>query len=887
MNKKKTAVRLATVALSSVMVFGAFGFLTGCKKKVERLIVMSEPMDGLFNPFYSTSAPDMDVVGMTQLSMLSTDKDGKIAYGEDEPTVVLDYKQEFNENEGSEGVTTYYFVLKNGIKYSDGMPLTMNDVLFNMYVYLDPVYTGSTTMYSTDIVGLKKYRTQKISSDGAGSEDDSINTQANTFAFNRILELTTLYETTNRINNPNSNSYDVTEQEMRDAIADYSAFTPGYKEAVSKDELTVEEYRKQLLEDYELTLETFKKELESDYNSAIDSFKESSPYKEWDAKAGTQHKFSDPVFSFMYMEGYVEVKYTDNTRTEIQSVNPQYNDKTIIDKDKAIEHVFRDKINTELNGILSYYATANTIRTDYIAKATEIILHKQAGITEEGQLVVAPNIEGIVSMGHSTNDTAVSINGKNYTIAKEHKSTGEVANAGEYDVLRIKINGKDPKAIWNFGFTVAPHHYYSDTTKYPVDITANKFGVNWGSFDFMRDVIQGVNSYGARKNHIPVGAGAYMATDMDNNDKPAGNAFNNNNFVYFKANDGFLLGEPKIKNIAYQVLSASNALDQLERGSVHYVTPQFTKANKEKIDNELKDKGIESVATWQLGYGYIGVNAGLVPNINIRKAIMSAMDISQSISYYSSNTVVNIHWPMSIVSWAYPTTDGKPVNTNSPADNMLKLNGHDYMQYTGEADAKQKIRDYMALAGVSAGAKDLKIKFTIAGSNLTDHPVYAVFNLAAKLLNDCGWDVSVVPDTNALTKLSTGSLAVWAAAWGSTIDPDMYQVYHKNSTATSVYSWGYREILASPGLYQTEPEILNLLSEKIDEGRKTLDEKERADIYKVAMGYVLDLAVEMPVYQRQTLYAYNANVIDTKTFPEQINSYSSPLGKIWEIDFKK
>ena len=180
MNKKKTAVRLATVALSSVMVFGAFGFLTGCKKKVERLIVMSEPMDGLFNPFYSTSAPDMDVVGMTQLSMLSTDKDGKIAYGEDEPTVVLDYKQEFNENEGSEGVTTYYFVLKNGIKYSDGMPLTMNDVLFNMYVYLDPVYTGSTTMYSTDIVGLKKYRTQKISSDGAGSEDDSINTQANT-----------------------------------------------------------------------------------------------------------------------------------------------------------------------------------------------------------------------------------------------------------------------------------------------------------------------------------------------------------------------------------------------------------------------------------------------------------------------------------------------------------------------------------------------------------------------------------------------------------------------------------------------------------------------------------------------------------------------------------
>ena len=54
------------------------------------------------------------------------------------------------------------------------------------------------------------------------------------------------------------------------------------------------------------------------------------------------------------------------------------------------------------------------------------------------------------------------------------------------------------------------------------------------------------------------------------------------------------------------------------------------------------------------------------------------------------------------------------------------------------------------------------------------------------LLEECGWKVNIEPDINALTKLSTGSLAVWAAAWGSTIDPDMYQVYHKNSTATSV-----------------------------------------------------------------------------------------------------
>ena len=49
------------------------------------------------------------------------------------------------------------------------------------------------------------------------------------------------------------------------------------------------------------------------------------------------------------------------------------------------------------------------------------------------------------------------------------------------------------------------------------------------------------------------------------------------------------------------------------------------------------------------------------------------------------------------------------------------------------------------------------------------------------------------------------------------------------------------------------------------------------------MGYVLDLAIELPVYQRKVLYAYNADVIDASSLPETINPYTSPLDKLWEI----
>ena len=145
-----------------------------------------------------------------------------------------------------------------------------------------------------------------------------------------------------------------------------------------------------------------------------------------------------------------------------------------------------------------------------------------------------------------------------------------------------------------------------------------------------------------------------------------------------------------------------------------------------------------------------------------------------------------------------------------------------------------------------------------------------------------GWNVEVVADSQALTKLSTGSLEVWAAAWGSTIDPDMYQVYHKNSTATSVYAWGYREIKSNQTLYKEENRIINALSEFIDDGRATMVQADREEIYEDAMRLVLELAVEMPVYQRKTLYAYNTNTI--KGLNDDVNPYSSPLEKIWELE---
>ncbi len=874
MMKKK----IISLILSITMMLSILSCLTACGGddngdnnggggNAERaLVIMTDNPDGLFNPFFSTSAADAKIVAMTQIGMLTygTDENDEVvlAYGDNESVAVKDFEQKYND---ADDTTTYTFVIKNGIKFSDGHPLTIEDVLFNLYVYLDPVYTGSSTMYSTDIVGLADYRLQQHLGSGTSSADEALAEGARKRAQARINELINLFEKTAKTA---SGNFDTTYEDMVAAINSHNV-SSGYKETIATpDEMGKIDFNKQLLADYTKALEYFKEELKTDFDTAKEAFTE-KPYSEW-------AEFSDPIFCFMYYEGFATVKYADKDgkpnadKSKIISIEKNY-DSSINTVDKAINHVFNSKINTKLNEILKYWATAQKLETEYMAKAKEVILRESM---EDGELLI-PNISGIVSLGHSQSapDT-ITIGNNSYTVAKEHNADGTPKNADTYDVLEITINGIDPKAVWNFAFTVAPQHYYGEGAQTGVDIANNKFGVDYASFDFMTKTIQS-----HRNVTVPMGAGPYVATNASSESNPKGTDFFSNNVVYFKANNSFLLGAPKIDKVRYQVVSSTNALQALSSGSVHFVTPQLTPYNETTLAG-MKSQGFESIQARQLGYGYIGINAGKVPNIYLRKAIMAAMDTSLARAYYSAGTVETIYWPMSTVSWAYPKDD---------SGNPDPINGYDYPAVNfSESAARATIQNYMALAEDHMGGykdSDLKITFTIAGSNLTDHPSYSVFQSAAALLNSMGWDIEVIADTQALTKLTTGSLAVWAAAWGTTVDPDMYQVYHKNSTATSVYSWGYREILANPGSYSIENDILTDLSDLIDQARETDDRDERSELYREAMGYVLDLAVELPVYQRNELYAYNSKVIKSSSLPSDINPYQSPIDRIWEIEF--
>lgn len=144
------------------------------------LVVGSQNFSQKFSAFFAESVPDQTVVNLTGLYLLENDRAGSIIYNGANPegeTIAYngtDYTYHtlanvtVTENEDN---TVYDFKLRDDIVFSDGTPLTADDVIFSMYVYADMDYDGYATFNGTPIKGLQNYRLNSTAADSV-TEDD-------------------------------------------------------------------------------------------------------------------------------------------------------------------------------------------------------------------------------------------------------------------------------------------------------------------------------------------------------------------------------------------------------------------------------------------------------------------------------------------------------------------------------------------------------------------------------------------------------------------------------------------------------------------------------------------------------------------------------------------
>ena len=179
---KSTFTKLLALVLVFVMVAGV---LAGCTKPTtttpdattpdqgttqtaDTLVYANDYLSQKFSPFFADTSYDQDAAGLTQISLLASDREGNVLLnagtkdGQVVPYNGKDYTYYALANcvitENADGTVTYAITMRDDVTFSDGKKVTADDVIFSMYVLSDPTFDGSSTLYSQAIVGMEEYR---------------------------------------------------------------------------------------------------------------------------------------------------------------------------------------------------------------------------------------------------------------------------------------------------------------------------------------------------------------------------------------------------------------------------------------------------------------------------------------------------------------------------------------------------------------------------------------------------------------------------------------------------------------------------------------------------------------------------------------------------------
>ena len=724
------------------------------EEKPSTLVVGYSPFSEKFSPFFAKTAYDQDAYVQTQVALINNDRAGNlILKGIEGETVDYNGKDYFYDGiadtdivQNDDGTVDYNIKIRDDIVFSDGTPMTIDDVIFNMYVLSDPTYDGSSTFYAVPIEGLAEYR--------AGME----------LLSNMIVAA-----------GPDN--------------TDFTYWT------------------------------------EDEQKAYWDAF--------WAAGEGFAQEIAD------YCKNYGATNVSEGAA--LWGFEGLAADATAADFFKAIV----DKYGYDVSDSGINAETAGSAITD--------LINAQLGDKADAY-----------AKGISTGESAANIAG--------------IKKTGDYS-MTVHCTKFEATAIYQLGVYVAPMHYYGDASLYDYD--NNSFGFPKGDLSLIRS-----------KTTHPMGAGPYVFEQYENG------------VITYHANELYYKGTPKTQYLLFQEGSDGDKLAGVVSGQFDITDPSFSQSTvdsiKEYNGGELTGSVITTDTVDNLGYGYIGVCAATV-NVGGDKASDASKDLRKAFATLFSvyrDTVINsyygerasvIQYPISNTSWAAPrpadegyeiayskSVEGNPLYT----EDMTEEQKYDAALAAAVGYLKAAGFTYDEAAGKFTAAPDgasLVYEVMIPADGIGDHPAYGVLTNAKEALAKIGITLEITDLTNSSdlwTALESGNCQMWAAAWGATIDPDMYQVYHSSN------------IVGLPG--STESNHYSIQDAKLDElimaARESADQSYRKATYKQCLDIILDWGVEIPTYQRQNAVIFSTERVNMETMTPDITTFYGGISEIENIE---
>ena len=447
-----------------------------------------------------------------------------------------------------------------------------------------------------------------------------------------------------------------------------------------------------------------------------------------------------------------------------------------------------------------------------------------------------------------------------------------IVKTGDYS-MTITTTELSNSMIYQLQLPIASLDYYGDRSLYDYD--NHSYGFKKGDLSKVRSVTS-----------APMGAGVYTFNKYSDG------------VIYLDANPNYYEGEALIKHVNMKETQEADKITGVQAGTIDISDPSYSLEAANQIatinggDSDLDGSVITTRLKDFRGYGYIALSAENVKVGNdpaseeskdLRKAIMTVIAAyrDEGINSYYGDTATIINYPMSNPSWAAPsvTDDGYKIAYSTDVDGT-EIYTSDMSGDTKYAAALQAALGYFEAAGytvengqVTAAPAGAKMEYTvnIGASGNGDHPSFQVLTNAAAALKTIGFTLTVNDLANAsdlYSSYQSGVAEGWVAAWQSTNDPDMYQLYDSNG------STNYYEINDAD------------LDELIEAARQTTDQDARKAMYKEAMEIILDWGVELPVYQRSEATIFSSERVDTATIPNDMTPYWTDQSEINKIALK-
>lgn len=737
----------------------------------DTLVVGKDTFGSKFSPFFATLQYDQDVSDMVSIGLLASDREGNIVMKGIEGETIAYNGTDYTYNgiadcdvtQNDDGTVVYDFTLRDDIKFSDGEPLTADDVIFSMYVFADPTYDGAATFYTLPIKGMEDYRSGMDTLGNIILAAGRDNTDFTTFTEDQM--------------NAYWAAVDEEGEKFAQDIVDYCvANYPDYLESVGNSEVALGMFAWGFGD-------------VNDDGTVLTG-----------AGTGTEYNIADLTIADYWTE--LQAKYDNDLVTMSET------------------EVAGDDLFTMLN-------------EDY------------------------PEF----TQGITTGDSAANISG--------------IEKTGDYS-LRVTMDKFDAVAIYQLGVAVAPLHYYGDTSKYDYD--NNMFGFTKGDLSIVKD-----------KTTQPLGAGPYKFDSYENG------------VVTFTANENYFKGEPKIKTILFKETPESDKLTGVASGTFDISDPSMSVDVLKNIKNynsngEVTGDVLTTDLVDNLGYGYIGINANMV-KVGDDKASEASKDLRKAFatifaayrdtvinSYYGEMATV-IQYPMSNTSWAAP----KPADEGYQIAYSVDADGNSI--YTADMTDEQKYEaalqasiSFFKAAGytfdeatgkftAAPEGAEMTYEVIIPGGGTGDHPAFGILTAAKEALATIGITLQINDPSDSSVwnnALEANTAEMWAGAWGATVDPDMYQVYHSdNSNGKGTNSNHYSIEDAN-------------LDEMIIAARNSADQSYRKATYKECLETILDWGVEIPTYQRQNAIVISTERVNVSTMTPDITTFWG-----WTNDIEK